>query len=187
MTQLTVGSCCTMGQQRDLTRQHGGMEHLGLRGQCCWNSQPLHMPPAPVPTWHNGPVLPAHPRGVWHAHHLFTLHLADDLWLDGKPACPGQRHKHPLLHCRDSGTCSPLPWPQHVPPLCSSLLPPFPVPTSLLLSPWLLFCTQDAWERLRAVPREVSLGYEEFPYREGGQTLQQASWRGGQCPKPDSV
>jgi len=59
--------------------------------------------------WHRGLMPPLGPEGIWHARHLLPLHLADDLWLDGGPACPGQRQKQPLLHCQDSSTGSSLP------------------------------------------------------------------------------
>ena len=47
---------------------------------------------------------------------------------------------------------------------------------------------QDVWEQLKAAPGEDQMGHEEeFLYPEGGQTLEQASWRGGRCPRPVCV
>ena len=44
------------------------------------------------------------------------------------------------------------------------------------------------WEWLGAVLEEAQTGhYEAFLYPEGGQTREQASLRGDQCPKPVSV
>ena len=50
------------------------------------------------------------------------------------------------------------------------------------------FQGQDAWEWFKAALGEVQTGHEEaFLSREGGQTLEEASSRGGRCPKPGSV
>lgn len=50
------------------------------------------------------------------------------------------------------------------------------------------FQGQDTREWSKAAPEEVQAGHqEEFIYREGGQALEQASWRGGQCPRSVSV
>lgn len=46
----------------------------------------------------------------------------------------------------------------------------------------------DTWAWMEAAPGEIHNGHQEaFPYREGGQTLEEASLRGCQCPKPGSV
>lgn len=43
---------------------------------------------------------------------------------------------------------------------------------------------QDVWEWLKAAPGEVQTRHEgTFLYQEGGQTLEQVSWRGSWCPK----
>jgi len=83
----------------------------------------------------------AAPWGVWHARHLFPLHLADDLWLDGEPACPGQRQKHPLPHYWDSTTSSPMP----VAPASPPTLRLSPAPAQLQLQPPPFLCLQPSF------------------------------------------
>lgn len=45
----------------------------------------------------------------------------------------------------------------------------------------------DRWECFKTLSGEVLAGHQErFLYQERGQTLEQGSYRNGQCPRPDS-